>query len=56
MLKPLAKSVLLPLGLTPTASAIKASIQRKTFWPIMTTLIFSNEEMGDIIKIVKSLE
>ena len=56
MLKLLAKSVLVPRGLTPTASAINAAIQKKTFGSIMTTLIFSNEEMDDIIKIVKSFE
>ena len=43
ILKPLAKSVLLPLGLTETASAIDATIQKKTYGSGTTTLINSNE-------------
>ena len=43
ILKPLAKSVLLPLGLTVTASAIDATIQKKTYGSGTTTLINSNE-------------
>ena len=55
-LKPLAKSVLIPLGLTAVASATDAAIQKKIFGSGMTTLIISNEEMNDIVKIVKSLK
>ena len=54
VLKPLAKSVLIPLGLTATASATDKVIQKKIFWSGMTTFIISNEEMNEIIKIVKS--
>ena len=56
VLKPLAKSVLIPLGLTPAASATDAAVHRKMFVSGTTTLIISNEEMNDIMKIVKSLE
>ena len=54
VLKPLAKSVLIPLGLTATVSATDKVIQKKIFWSGMTTFIISNEEMNEIIKIVKS--
>ena len=56
VLKPLAKSVLIPLGLTATASATDAAVQRKIFESGMTKSIISNKEMNDIMKIVKSLE
>ena len=56
VLKTLAKNVLIPLGLTATASGTDAAIQKKIFGSGMTALIISNKEMGDIIKIVKSLE
>ena len=56
VLKPLAKSVLISLGLTVAASAVDAAILQKRFGSGMTTLIISNEEMNDIMKIVKSLE
>ena len=57
VIKPLAKSVLIPLGLTAAASAADAGIHKKILGSgNMTTLIISNDEMGDIIKIVKSLE
>ena len=56
VLKPLAKSVLIPLGLTAAASAADAAIHKKMFGSGNTTLIISNEEMNDIMKIVKSLE
>ena len=55
ILKPLANIVLIPLGLTASASATDAAIQNKIFGSGMTTLIISNEEMNDIMKIVKSL-
>ena len=50
-----AKSVFITLGLTVATSATGAAIHKKMFGPGFTTLIFSNEEMNDIIKIVKSL-
>ena len=56
VLKPLAKSVLIPLGLITVASATDGSIHKKIFGSGVTTLIISNEEMNDIMKIVKSLE
>ena len=57
MIKPLAKSVLIPLGLTAAASAADAGIHKKILGSgNMTTLIISNDEIYDIIKIIKSLE
>ena len=57
LIKPLAKSVLIPLGLTAAASAADAGIHKKILGSgNMTTLIISNDEIHDIIKIVKSLE
>ena len=53
---PLAKNVLAPLGLTAAMSAIDGSIKKKMLVSGTTTLIISNDEMNDIIKIVKSLE
>ena len=55
VIKPLAKSVLIPLGLTAAASAADAGIHKKIgSWN--TTLIISNREMNDIIEIVQALE
>ena len=54
-LKPLAKSVLIPLGLTAAASATDAALHKKMLGSGTTRLITSNEEMNDIMKIVKSL-
>ena len=51
VLKPLAKSVLIPLGLTAAASATDPTIHKKMFGSGFTTLIISNEEMEDIMKI-----
>ena len=56
VLKELAKSVLVPLGLTAVASATDAAIHKKMFGSAITTLILSNKEMNDIIKAVNSLE
>ena len=57
VIKPLAKSVLIPLGLTAAASAADAGTHKKILGSgHMTTLIISNDEIHDIIKIVKSLE
>ena len=53
---PLAKNVLAPLGFTAAMSAIDGSIKKKMFGSGITTLIISNNEMNDIIKVVKSLE
>ena len=54
--KSLAKSILVPLRLTAAASETDAAIEKKIFGPETTTLIISNEEMKDIMKIVKSFE
>ena len=54
--KPLAKSVLIPLGLTAAASAAGSGIHKKNLGSGETTLIISNNEMKYIIRIVKSLE
>ena len=57
MIKTLAKSVLIPLGLTTAVSAADAGIQKKILgFGNMTALIISNDEIEDIIKTVKSLE
>ena len=53
VIKPLAKSVLIPSGLT--AAAADAGRHKKILPLGNTTLIISNNEIEDIIKIVKSL-
>ena len=56
VLKPLVKIVLIPLGLTATASATDAAILKNMSGSGTTTLMIFNEEMNDIMKIIKSLE
>ena len=67
VIKPLAKYVLIPLGLTAAASAPDSGIHKKILGSGRrhssssashnnTILIISNDEMEDIIRIVKSLE
>ena len=61
LIKPLAKSVLIPLGLNAAASAADAGIHKKFLGSghdnnNTTTLIISNKEIEDIIKILKSLK
>ena len=65
VITPLAKSVLIPLGLTAAASAADAGIHKKILGSgrhsssashNTTTLIISNKDIEDLIKIVKSLE
>ena len=58
VIRPLVKSVLIPLGLTAAASAADAGVHKKILGSghNNTTLIISNDEMDDILKIVKSLE
>ena len=52
----LTKSVLIPLGLTAAALVADAGIHKKILGSGNTTLIISNKDMEDLIKIVKSLE
>ena len=65
VIKPLAKSVLIPLGLTAAASAADAGIHKKILGlghrPLPSTLhnnttIISNDEINDIIKMIKFFE
>ena len=56
VLKSLAKSVLIPLGLTAAASAADAGIQKEILGSVTTTLVISNEKINDIMKIVQALE
>ena len=61
---PLAKNILAPLGITTAASATDAGIQNKIHGSgrllnspsQTTTLIISNEEMSDILKIFQALD
>ena len=55
VLTSLAKRVLMPLGLTTAISATDAVIKKNNVSGT-AALIISNEEMEDIIKIVRSLE
>ena len=56
VITPLAKSILIPLGLTAAAAA-DAGIHKKILGSgSNTTLIISNKDMDDLIKIVKSPE
>ena len=56
LLKPLAKTVLIPLGLTAVASATDTAIHKKRFGSGTTTLIISNEKMTNIMIIIKYLK
>ena len=56
VLQSLAKSVLIPPGLTAAASVADRGIHKKIVVPGTTTLIISNEEMDGVMKIVKSLK
>ena len=56
---PLLRSVIKPLdflGLTAASSAIDAGVQKNIYGSGTTTLVISNEEMNDIMKIVQALE
>ena len=52
----LAKNILAPLGITAAALAIDAGIKKKIHGSGTTTLIISDEESNDIMKIVQALE
>ena len=56
VLAPIAKNVLASSGLTAAMSAIDGSIQKKMHGSETATLIISNEEINDIMKIVQALE
>ena len=57
VLKPLAKSILIPSGLTAAAApATDGAIHKKMFGSGFATLIISNEEMNDIMKVVNQLK
>ena len=57
LITPLAKSALISLGLTAVASVADAGIHKKILGSDKnTTLIISNKDIDDLIKIVKSLE
>ena len=57
VIKPLAKSFLIPLGLTAAADAADAGIHKIILGSgNTTTLIISNDDLNNVIKIVKSLE
>ena len=53
---PFAKHILASLGIIAAASAIDAAIQKKIYGSGTTTLIISNEEKNDIMKIVQAFE
>ena len=50
------KNILAPSGIPAAASAIDDEIQKKIHGSGTATLIISNEEMNDIMKLVHSLE
>ena len=56
VLKLLAKSVSVPLGLTAAASGTDGAIHKKMFASGVTLLLISNEKMNNIMKKIKSLE
>ena len=53
---PLANNVLAPLGMTAAPSATDEGIQKKIHGSGTITLMISNEEMNDVMKIVQALE
>ena len=56
VLTPLAKSVLISLGLSAATSETGAAIQKNIYSTGTTILKISNKELNNIMKIVKSLE
>ena len=53
---PLARNILAPLGITAAVSTIDAVIQKKIHGSGAATLIISNKEMNDTMKIVQALK
>ena len=56
IIKPLAKSVIISLALTAASSATDAAIHKKMFGSGTMSLIILNEEVSDIMTIIKSFE
>ena len=56
VLIPIVKIILVPSELVGATSATDAAFQKKIYGSGMVTLIISNQEVKDIIKIVKPLE
>ena len=56
VLTPLPKSAMTPLGLTAAVSATDAATQQNIDESGIVTVIISNNEMRDIMKLVNSLE
>ena len=56
VLTPIANNILIPLGLTAVESATDAAVQKKIYGSGATALIILNEEMEDLMKIVKSVK
>ena len=56
VLKPLTKSASTPSRLTAAALTTNVAIHKKMFGAGFTTITILNEEMNDIMKIVKSFE
>ena len=52
----LVKNILAPLGITAAAPAIDARIQKRIHGSGTKTLIISNKEMNDMMKVVQALE
>ena len=50
------KNILAPLGLSAVMSATVAAIQKKMYRSGMATLIISNDDLDDLIKIITALE
>ena len=54
--KPLAKTILIPLAIPAATSASDAGIHKKPLGSGTATIMVSNKEMEDIMKLVRSLE
>ena len=54
VLAPLAKNLLVPLGLIASDSATGAATEVKYFGSAMVTLTFANEELNVVMKFIQS--
>ena len=52
----MAKNILAPLGITTAPSVVDSEIQQKAYGSGAVSLIISNEEVNEIMKIVHALE